>query len=115
MKTNKIIYSIPLLAALLLPSCTPQDPADEFDNGFTLKYDRDGYKFEEVNDENKSASYEIFVRSFYDANGDGIGDFKGVEEKLPYLDDLGVKTLWLMPIHPSSSYHGYDVADYYAK
>lgn len=58
--------------------------------------------------------YEIFVRSFYDTNGDGIGDFNGITAKLDYLQDLGITALWLMPIHPSPSYHGYDVTDYYA-
>jgi len=58
--------------------------------------------------------YEIFVRSFQDSDGDGIGDLRGVLERLPYLSDLGVTGLWLMPIHPSPSYHGYDVTDYRA-
>lgn len=58
--------------------------------------------------------YEIFVRSFHDSNGDGIGDFKGMTEKLDYLQDLGVEAIWLMPINASPSYHGYDVTDYYA-
>lgn len=72
------------------------------------------YQFDNtVTNVNGSASYEIFVRSFYDADGDGIGDFKGIEKKVPYLADLGVKTLWLMPIHPSTTYHGYEVDDYY--
>ncbi|GAV12362.1 alpha-amylase family glycosyl hydrolase [Paenibacillus sp. NAIST15-1] len=57
--------------------------------------------------------YEIFVRSFYDTNGDGIGDLNGVTAKLDYLQELGVNHLWLMPINPSPSYHGYDVTDYY--
>ncbi|MEW5940069.1 MAG: alpha-amylase family glycosyl hydrolase [Chloroflexota bacterium] len=58
--------------------------------------------------------YEIFVRSFKDSDGDGIGDFNGIVEKLDYLQELGVGGIWLMPIHPSPSYHGYDVTDYYA-
>jgi alpha-amylase len=58
--------------------------------------------------------YEIFVRSFNDSNGDGIGDFNGITQKLDYLQDLGVTALWLMPIHPSPSYHGYDVINYFA-
>lgn len=58
--------------------------------------------------------YEIFVRSFKDSNGDGIGDFKGVTSKLDYLQSLGVDAIWLMPINPSPSYHGYDVLNYYA-
>lgn len=58
--------------------------------------------------------YEIFVRSFNDSNGDGIGDFNGITQKLDYLQSLGINALWLMPIHPSPSYHGYDVLNYYA-
>jgi len=65
--------------------------------------------------------YEIFVRSFYDSNGDKIGDIKGITEKLDYLndgkkagDDLGITGIYLMPIMPSPSYHKYDVTDYYA-
>ena len=56
--------------------------------------------------------YEIFVRSWYDTNGDGIGDLNGVTAKLDYLQSLGVSGVWLMPINPSPSYHGYDVTDY---
>lgn len=57
--------------------------------------------------------YEIFVRSFQDSSGDGIGDFNGITQRLDYLQSLGVTALWLMPINPSPSYHGYDVTDYY--
>ena len=57
--------------------------------------------------------YEVFVRSFYDSDGDGVGDFFGLTQKLDYLQDLGITGLWLMPINPSPSYHGYDVTDYY--
>jgi glycosidase len=58
--------------------------------------------------------YEIFVRSFCDSNGDGIGDLNGIISKLDYLADLGIEAIWLTPIHPSPSYHKYDVTDYYA-
>jgi glycosidase len=61
---------------------------------------------------NKSTFYEVFVRSFYDSNGDGKGDFKGLSAKLDYLQTLGINSLWLMPIFASPSYHGYDVTDY---
>ncbi len=57
--------------------------------------------------------YEIFPRSFNDTNGDGIGDLKGITQKLDYLKNLGVGALWLTPIHPSPSYHGYDITDYF--
>ena len=63
---------------------------------------------------NDTVFYELFVRSFRDSDGDGIGDFNGITEKLDYLQSLGIKGLWLMPINPSPSYHGYDVTDYYA-
>lgn len=71
------------------------------------------YTFENV-ENNGGATYEIFVRSFYDSDGDGIGDLNGVAEKLDYLKDLGVENIWLMPFNESPSYHGYDVEDYYS-
>lgn len=58
--------------------------------------------------------YEIFVASYYDSDGDGTGDLNGIAQKLPAIMDLGATGIWLMPIHPSPSYHKYDVADYYA-
>ena len=56
--------------------------------------------------------YEIFVRSFQDSNGDGIGDLPGVIERLDYLVEMGYNGIWLMPVMPSPSYHKYDVTDY---
>jgi maltose alpha-D-glucosyltransferase/alpha-amylase len=57
--------------------------------------------------------YELRVRSFYDSNGDGIGDFRGVADKLDYLQDLGVTAIWLLPFYPSPLRDdGYDIADY---
>jgi alpha-amylase len=65
--------------------------------------------------------YSLFVRSFADSNGDGVGDFNGITAKLDYLNDgndltttdLGITGIWLLPIYPSQTYHGYDVDDYY--
>jgi alpha-amylase len=70
---------------------------------------------------NDAVFYEIFVRSFYDSDGDGKGDLRGLIQRLAYLndgdptttDDLGITGIWLMPIMQSPSYHGYDVVDYY--
>ena len=71
---------------------------------------------------NARAYYHIFVGSFSDSNGDGIGDLRGIIERFDYLNDgddtsgksLGVEGIWLSPIHPSPSYHKYDVKDYYS-
>ncbi len=59
-------------------------------------------------------TYEIFAGSFADGNGDGLGDLQGVMDHLDYIASLGVSRIWLTPIHPSPSYHRYDVTDYYA-
>lgn len=75
-----------------------------------------------VIDDNYRNYYEIFVGSFYDSDGDGVGDLQGVIEKLDYINDgndetdtdLGFNGIWLMPIMPSDSYHKYDVKDYYS-
>lgn len=65
--------------------------------------------------------YEVFVRSFYDSDGDGVGDLNGLIQKLDYINDgnagtqgdLGANCIWLMPVAQSPSYHGYDVTNYY--
>ena len=61
-----------------------------------------------------STTYQLLIYSFADSDGDGVGDFKGIQNKLDYLDGLGVTGIWLSPAHPTSSYHAYDVDDYYA-
>jgi maltose alpha-D-glucosyltransferase/alpha-amylase len=59
--------------------------------------------------------YELHVRAFHDSNGDGIGDFPGLTQKLDYLQDLGVTAIWLLPFYPSPlKDDGYDIADYYS-
>ena len=59
--------------------------------------------------------YQVHVRTFHDSNGDGIGDFQGLEGKLDYLEQLGINTIWLMPFFPSPLRDdGYDIADYNA-
>lgn len=70
---------------------------------------------EVIKPEINSVYYEVFVGSFYDSDGDGMGDLKGVEEKLDYIQyDLGATGIWFMPIHSSDTYHKYDVSDYYS-
>lgn len=98
MKKSIYIASVAILTTLI-SSCV---------NNPTFSYD-----IEPISNEGSSVWYEIFVQSFYDSNSDGIGDFNGVTEKLDYLQDLGVGGIWFMPIHPGSSYHLYDVTNYY--
>ncbi len=72
-------------------------------------------------EDNARVFYEIFVGSFSDSNGDGIGDLRGIINRMDYLNDgdetsgksLGVEGLWLTPIYPSDSYHKYDCNDFY--
>src|SRR5437762_13402790 len=57
--------------------------------------------------------YEVHVRAFHDSNGDGVGDFPGLTQKLDYIRDLGVTAIWLLPFCPSPlKDEGYDIADY---
>ena len=59
--------------------------------------------------------YQVYPRSFNDANGDGIGDLKGITEKLPYLAKLGINVIWLSPVFDSPNVdNGYDISDYFA-
>lgn len=59
-------------------------------------------------------TYQLLVYSFADSNGDGVGDFQGIIDKIDYIDAMGASAIWLSPIHPAMSYHGYDVLDYAA-
>lgn len=63
---------------------------------------------------NAGVTYEIFIQSFHDSDGDGIGDINGVTQKLDYIKELGANAIWFMPIMPSPTYHKYDVTDYKA-
>jgi maltose alpha-D-glucosyltransferase/alpha-amylase len=59
--------------------------------------------------------YELHIKAFSDGNGDGIGDFTGLLEKISYLKDLGVTAIWLLPFYPSPLRDdGYDISDYYS-
>ena len=67
-----------------------------------------------MKDFKKSTVYQIYPKSFYDTNGDGIGDLNGVIEKLDYLKTLGIDYIWLTPFYPSPQVdNGYDISDYY--
>lgn len=95
-----LIISI-LLSTILLANTMDKSPTNAQDNDFGAEWFREGIM------------YEVFVRSFRDSNGDGVGDLRGVIDGLDYIQSLGVNIIWLMPINPSPSYHGYDIIDYY--
>src|SRR3954447_18492946 len=57
--------------------------------------------------------YEVHVRAFHDSSGSGMGDFRGLTQKLDYIEDLGVTAVWVLPFYPSPwRDDGYDIADY---
>ncbi|MCG8462885.1 MAG: alpha-amylase family glycosyl hydrolase, partial [Holophagales bacterium] len=101
-----------LIAITLGALCAASTPARDPDRRAT-----DGWQHDELRGD---VYYQVFVRSFADSDGDGVGDFAGLTARLDYLndgdpstdDDLGVDGLWLMPMFESPSYHGYDVVDY---
>ena len=102
-KTLRMLLCL-VMATTLLCGCAPS--VDE-----RVEYIR---QLGQSPDDNYRTWYEIFVYSFCDSDGDGIGDLNGVTQKLDYLQEMGITGIWLMPIHPSTSYHKYNVADYYA-
>lgn len=110
-----------LLCILLLVGCSPMHNDNAPDNsGASVDAQQTEKALSEIKklgqspDDNYRTWYEIFVYSFCDSNGDGIGDLAGVRSKLDYLQELGINGIWLMPIHPSTTYHKYNVSDYYA-
>ena len=105
---RKSLYILMILAAVgLIPACKPDpQPAPEPDNFETPTYAQGEKK--------GNITYQLLIYSFADSDGDKIGDFKGIQQRLDYLDGLGVSALWLSPAHPADSYHGYDVQDYTA-
>jgi alpha-amylase len=124
-KSNVYLLSVPLLLALLLAGCgrvpvmaPTQEPAGAtaavIGEPSALYTPTPEPEIETPAWFDEAVLYEIFVRSFYDKDGDGIGDLAGITAKLDYLRELGATAMWLTPIHPSPSYHGYDVTDYFA-
>jgi glycosidase len=88
----------------------PDTPSTPTDNWTALTANPDAWD----NTKRADITYQLLVYSFADSDGDGYGDINGLIGKLDYLQTLGVSALWLSPIHPSPSYHGYDVTDYTA-
>lgn len=111
-----------------LTACTKQDSSDTAEEQSTVQEEIPSgsqemvdsqpipYEYEQelnIIEDNYRTYYELFVYSFYDSDGDGIGDLNGVTEKLDYIKEIGFNGIWLMPVMPSTTYHKYDVTDYY--
>ncbi len=97
---------------LLFASCRKEPtPGSDPDNGASFSRVKETPR---AWDGNKRAdiTYQLLVYSFADKDGDGWGDFEGLADKLEYIDRLGATAIWLSPVHPAMSYHGYDVKDY---
>lgn len=119
---NRKTISLGLLTLIVISGCGVEDSSISNDQSSQvptsestsqLPAQPNDYEIDEsIANQRGAAYYEIFVRSFADSDDDGIGDFRGVGDKMDYLKQLGVGGVWLMPIHPSPSYHGYDVEDY---
>ncbi len=114
--TKKAAAILACAAMILFVGCGGNSGSPDISDGSETSFDS-GYKYEQelnIIDDNYRNYYEIFVRSFYDSDGDGIGDLNGVTDKLDYISDMGFNGIWLMPINPSATYHKYDVIDYYS-
>lgn len=122
MRRKKILLMVMLILVSFgcLTACSKTKSVDNQNANKETKQaqkDTQGNTKEELKDVSwakDAVFYQIFVRSFNDGNGDGIGDFKGITNKVSYLKELGVNAIWLMPMMESTTYHGYDVVDYYS-
>lgn len=119
-----LLYGLVLAMMLSLGGCGSAQTKVENEPGSVIEQESTATAWRErplniINDKYRTY-YEIFVYSFYDSDGDGVGDLRGVIEKLDYLNDgdaatdtdLGVNGIWLMPVMPSTTYHKYDTKDY---
>ena len=112
----KTIYKLALFIPLLATSCSVNNSSSN--NESSENYDSSWIEEISIEDNPNTVKkaknyYQLLVYSFADSNGDGIGDFKGIVDKLDYLVDLGIEGIWLSPINACDSYHAYDVTDYY--
>ena len=104
---KKSAYILLIAALGLFAACKPDPQPAPGPQGFDLPSYAQGEKKGNI-------TYQLLIYSFADSDGDRIGDFKGIEQRLDYLDGLGVSAIWLSPAHPADAYHGYGVTDYTA-
>ena len=104
-----------LLALAVLTSCTVKESTADSasDSAVSSVMTSLNHKKEQVEiDDKNGTTYEVFLYSFADSDGDGIGDINGLISKLDYIDDFGADAIWILPVCPSPTYHKYDVKDY---
>lgn len=110
-RCHRTTAALLVLCMLLLTACAGKGKETDVTDKIPLNMIDDNYR----------TYYEVFVYSFYDSDGDGIGDLQGLISQLDYINDgddatdtdLGCNGIWLMPVNPSPTYHKYDVVDYY--
>ena len=115
-RTLRLLLCLLLVTSMLVGCSQPTSDGGEDSTPVELTLEQRLEKYAELGsspDDNYRTWYEVFVYSFCDANGDGIGDLQGLISKLDYIQGLGFTGIWLMPINPSPSYHKYNVDDYY--
>lgn len=119
---KRIFACVAAMVMVMMTACGKTKPvAEETDEYIVKDVSFDGI-FDVPKEDNHRVFYEIFVGSFSDSDGDGLGDLRGIINRLDYLNDgdiksgksLGIEGIWLSPINESPSYHKYDVADYMA-
>ena len=106
-KTNLIISSGTINKQINITQTASNQPVEQWSSITASPDTWDGKKRANI-------TYQLLVYSFADTNGDKWGDLKGITEKLDYIHQMGANAIWLSPIHPAMSYHGYDVTDYTA-
>jgi glycosidase len=116
MKSIKMFISA-VLAAVMFSACAAGN-GSSFDTADVAEPEPQLIQYQydhELNiiDDNYRNYYEVFLYSYCDSNGDGIGDINGLISKLDYINDMGFNGIWLMPVMQSTTYHKYDVIDYY--
>ncbi|MDR2751309.1 MAG: glycosidase [Clostridiales bacterium] len=116
MRFTRVALAVFMCAALLTASCQSSSSGSSGGSGASSSWEAAISK--ETTGAKKAETetrtwYEAFVYSFCDSNGDRIGDLEGLRSQLEYIRWMGFNGIWLMPIHPSPSYHKYDVKDYY--
>lgn len=116
----KSIFALIMVCSMVFCACNSKEPKPTSDSATSDSNSENtntpdmSWREREVNiiDDKYRTFYEVFVYSFCDSDGDGIGDLQGVIEKLDYIEDMGFTGIWLMPIMQSTTYHKYDTVDY---